>query len=108
MRSWLLPTCLLATSLGCSAIRDLRERPVHYVAGAPIPEMKTIKKTGDFGLFLDDNKKPEIPIRVTEGQSVGFQQTDDGRVQAHAGPFKMNLPHETHDAWWRRLNDRDD
>ena len=90
---------------GCALLPD---PPVHYNADQELLPIKKVKRSGDFALYYGTNKKPEIPVRVQAGQSVGFQIAPAGQTQAIAGPFKLNLPSETRDASWKRLNYRDD
>jgi hypothetical protein len=107
MRPWLTGTILIACLVsGCAHIG--RKITAEYVASAPVPTLVSVKRGGDFALYYDDDRKPEIPVRLHKGEVIGFAQAKDGRMQAVAGEFRMNLSSDVQRAYWKRLNTRDD
>jgi hypothetical protein len=107
MRQWLSGTIILSCVIsGCSHI--IHRVAVEYVASAMVPAPVKVKHGGDFALFYDDDRKPEIPIRLHAGELLGFAKARDGRMQAVAGEFRMNLSGDVQRAYWKRLNTRDD
>lgn len=91
--------CLVS---GCSHAG--RRVAVEYVASAPLPATVKVHRGGDFALYYNEDRKPEIPVRVHAGEMMGFERARDGRVQAIAGQFRMNLSGDAERAYWKRLN----
>lgn len=107
MRHWLSGAILVACVMsGCA--HGGRSVTTTYTASEPLPTPVKVKRGGDFALYCDENKKPEIPVRLHAGEVMGFARAKDGRVQAIAGEFKMNLSGDVQRAYWKRLNTRDD
>jgi len=107
MRKWLTGfTFLTLLTTGCAHRGE--SVTVKYVPSSSLPSEVTLRRGGDFALFYDDSNKPEIPIRLRAGETIGFDEGKDGRVQAVAGEFRINLPGDADQACWRRLSTRPD
>jgi hypothetical protein len=63
-----------------------------------------VHRTGDFGIYFGHEKQPQMPVRVTAGQKIGFILGGDGALKAVAGDFRMNISKEVESAYWKRMN----
>jgi hypothetical protein len=98
---------LIAVMLGgCSTMNKMVPDPVkvHYAPGDKMPELTKVRRTGDFGIFYDNEKTPQMPVRVQGGEKVGFIRGGDGAIKAAAGEFRMNISNDAPGAYWKRLN----
>jgi hypothetical protein len=87
---------------GCGLFQR-REPSIRYSETESLMSLRAVGRPGDFALYVAGHDKPEVPVRVNNGDSIGFVRTEDGRMKAVAGPFKMDLPQDVHEAYWKRL-----
>ena len=102
---------VLLTALVCSGCVHTRHKSqveVEYVTSSAVPGLKTLQRSGDFALYYDGDRKPEIPVRLRAGEEIGFVREHDGRVEAVAGAFRMHLAANAGRAYWKRLSPRED
>ena len=95
---------LVAAIGGCGLFGPLKEKDIRYSADENLIPLRAVENGGDFGLFYAGRDKTEVPVRIESGDSVGFIQTEDGRMKAVAGPFKMDLNPAVREAYWKRLS----
>lgn len=89
---------------GC--IRFPPSTVISYRTGGSLPVLRTISQPGDYALYYRDDPEPQIPIHLNAGDSIGFIKKPDGRVQAVAGDFRMNISSTAGAAYWKRMPDR--
>ena len=100
-----IPVALLAALAGCASSSQPKDFvEVRYAENQKLIPMQIVPLGGDFALFLAGGDKPEVPVRVNAGDSIGFLKETDGRLKAVAGPFRMDLKPTVHEAFWKRLN----
>ena len=98
---------LLAMAGGCGMI-ERKEAEIRFADDPLLVSMEVVGVGGDFALFYAGHDKPEVPVRVQAGDSVGFTREDDGRIKAVAGPFRMDMDPAAHAAIWRRMSTIDE
>ena len=106
----LAPLAVLAFLLSGCGINKIMPDPVsvHYAPGDNMPELMKVRRTGDFAIYYDKAKTPEMPVRVHAGEQIGFVRGGDGAIKAVAGEFRMNVSTDVASAHWKRLNYADD
>ena len=80
-----------------------KDRDIRYSEDSAMTSLQAVEVGGDFALFYSGQDKPEVPVRVNSGESVGFFREDDGRLKAVAGPFKMDMDPKVREAYWKRM-----
>ena len=98
---------LITLIAGCGWMQP-KERQIRYSEEPPVTSLRPVIVGGDFALFYAGQDKPEVPVRVKSGDSVGFLREDDGRLKAVAGPFKMDMDPAVREAFWKRMTFIDD
>jgi hypothetical protein len=94
---------------GCTISKILPDPvTIRYEPGDPMPQLMKVHRTGDFAVYYDRDKNPEIPVRVHAGEKIGFVRGGDGAIKAVAGDFRMNVSTDVASAHWKRLNYADD
>ena len=49
--------------VGCVHTRHKSEVEVEFFTSSAVPVLKTVERSGDFALYYDADRKPEIPVR---------------------------------------------
>jgi len=93
----------IALIAGCGWMQP-KEREIRYSEETALTTLRAVDAGGDFALFYAGQDKPEVPVRVKSGDSVGFLREEDGRLKAVAGPFKMDMDPAVREAVWKRIN----
>ena len=101
-RDWIMVP-LVTLIAGCGWMQP-KEKEIRYSEEPPITNLRAVDAGGDFALFYTGRERPEVPVRVKSGDTVGFVREEDGRLKAVAGSFKMDMDPAMHDAYWKRLN----
>ena len=97
---------LVAMIAGCGWMQP-KEGDIRFSEDAAITSLQAVEVGGDFALFYAGQEKPEVPVRVNSGESVGFFREEDGRLKAVAGPFKMDMDPKVREAYWKRMTSID-
>ena len=97
-----LTAAFLATIAGCAARPT--ELEFRYSVDEDLQPPREVIEGGDFALFYAGREVPEVPVRVSAGDVLGFVRGEDGRLKAVAGAFVMEVDAEVRAAAWRRLN----
>ena len=87
---------------GCGWMQP-KEGDIRYSEEPPLTSLQAVEVGGDYALFYSGQEKPEVPVRVNPGESVGFFREEDGRLKAVAGPFRMDMDPRVREAYWKRM-----
>src|SRR5437764_458538 len=98
----------LAIGLSGCGMFGAKEKDVRFSEAKGLTQLRSVPAGGDFALYFEGAEKPEVPVRVNSGDSVGFVREEDGRLKAVAGPFRMDISDSVHEASWKRLNYTDE
>ena len=93
---------LVAMLTGCGWMQP-KEGDIRFSEDAAITSLQVVETGGDFALFYAGQEKPEVPVRIGPGESIGFFREEDGRLKAVAGPFKMDMDPKVREAYWKRM-----
>jgi hypothetical protein len=100
---------LLMTLAGCSVVGSAihNDGDIHLIRSQHVMEIINAPSGGDYALYYAGDKIPEIPVRVNQGDQVGFfTDKKTGKIKAIAGSFKMDLNDEKNEAFWRRMESK--
>ena len=100
----LILTASLCSGLGCANQNQRLDMEIVYAADQRPLAIQPAVTAGDFALYYGGQDKPEVPVRVSPGDPVGFID-EGGRLKAVAGPFRMDISPDVREAVWKRLND---
>ena len=93
--------CVVLLS-GCGWMQP-KEGDIRFSEDSSITSLQVVETGGDFALFYAGQEKPEVPVRIGPGESIGFFREEDGRLKAVAGPFKMDMDPKVREAYWKRM-----
>jgi len=87
----LTPVALVLLGLvisGCSSDKGLTR--IDWQMGQPTMMNKTAE-AGDYALYTGNSTDALVVQRLKEGQPIGFEKNDIGRIRAIAGPYSTVL-----------------